>query len=245
MSIVLKVGNQKFTAAEVIKLLGDYQILPQLCSEIVIDQAIADIESSAEEEQLAYQQFCERHQLTNEAAMDQWCKQQKLQSENVPKLAVRRLKLEKFKKETWAHQIESYFLKRKSQLDRVLYSLIRTQDPGIAQELYFRIQEEESSFADLARKYSQGAESQTGGLIGPTEINTPHPKISQMLAASKSGQIWPPTRVGEWYIIVRLEKYLPAQLDEAMRQKLLNELFKNWLNEQVKNALDSSDEEEE
>ena len=35
--------------------------------------------------------------------------------------------------------------------------------------------------------------------------------------------------VGEWWVILRLEKHLPAQLDEANRQRLLNELFQNWL----------------
>ncbi|MBD0262956.1 MAG: peptidylprolyl isomerase, partial [Tolypothrix sp. Co-bin9] len=43
----------------------------------------------------------------------------------------------------------------------------------------------------------------------------------------------PPTRLGEWWIIVRLEKVLPVKLDEPMKQKLLNELFNTWLQEQL------------
>ena len=46
----------------------------------------------------------------------------------------------------------------------MVYSLIRSKDPGVAQELYFRIQEGENTFSELARQYSQGSEAQTGGL---------------------------------------------------------------------------------
>lgn len=240
MTVLFKVGNQTITSAEVIPLLANYQLLPQLCREIIIDQAIVDVDCTPEEEKQAYVQFCERNQINSEAALKNWLKQQGMNQEQLQHLAVRKLKLEKFKQTTWSNQLESHFLKRKSDLDRVVYSLIRTQDAGIAQELYFRIQEAETSFSDLARQYSRGAEAQTGGLIGPTEINTPHPKIAQMLSASKPGQLWPPTRVGEWFVIVRLEKFLPSQLDEAMQQRLTNELFRTWLNDQVQEALASA-----
>lgn len=43
----------------------------------------------------------------------------------------------------------------------------------------------------------------------------------------------PPTRIGEWYVIVRLEKFIPAQMDESMRRRLLTECFNNWLKEQL------------
>jgi parvulin-like peptidyl-prolyl isomerase len=51
-----------------------------------------------------------------------------------------------------------------------------------------------------------------------------------MLSATRPGQLIPPTRVGDWWIVLRLEKYLSAQLDDQMRQRILNELFQAWLN---------------
>ena len=107
----------------------------------------------------------------------------------------------------------------------------------MAQELYFRIQEGEQSFSDLAREYSQGQEVQTGGLIGPVELNVPHAILAKMLTVSQPGQLWPPTRLGEWFIIVRLEKFFPAQLDEPMRQRLINELFNSWVQEQIQQQI--------
>ncbi|MFN6296838.1 MAG: peptidylprolyl isomerase, partial [Microcystis sp.] len=96
-----------------------------------------------------------------------------------------------------------------------------------------RIQDRENSFAELAKKYSQGAEAETGGLIGPVELSSPHPQIGQILKASKPGQLWPPTQVGEWVVIVRLEKYLSCELDTPTRQRLRNDLFQQWLTAQM------------
>ena len=237
MDSVLKIGDRAITAEEIIPLLANYQLLKPLVREIIIDEAIAPIDCTPEELDQARQQFLEQNQLTTEEAKQAWAAKQNLTLEQVDALGIRGLKIEKFKQATWGHKLESYFLNRKSQLDRVIYSLIRTQDPGIVQELYFRILEGEQTFADLAREYSQGPEAETGGLIGPVELSTPHPAISQMLRLSQPGQLCPPTRLGEWFLIVRLEKFFPAQLDNPMRQRLLNECFSTWLSEQLNQQL--------
>ncbi|MCZ8104811.1 MAG: peptidylprolyl isomerase, partial [Burkholderiales bacterium] len=119
------------------------------------------------------------------------------------------------------------------QFHKLFNSLIRTKNIVIAQELIFLIQDLETSFAELAKKYSQGAEAETGGLIGPVELSSPHPQIGQILKASKPGQLWPPTQVGEWVVIVRLEKYLSCELDTPTRQRLRNDLFQQWLMTQM------------
>ena len=233
MSQVLQVGGQIITDQAIFPLLAEHQMLIPLVREIILAQAIQDIDCSPEETQAARQQFFNQRQINSDEQLQNWLKRHYLTSYNLEKLMVRDIKLEKFKQANWSHQIETYYLKRKRQLDRVVYSLIRTQDGGIAQELYFRIQEGENSFAELAEEFSEGAEAETGGLIGPTELNVPHPTIAKILMTSQPGKLLPPTRVGEWLVILRLEKYLAAQLDGAMRLRLLDELFNNWLNEQL------------
>ncbi len=234
MNKVLQVGNHTLTAEEIIRLLAGYQMLPQLRRELLIDQAIAPIQCTPEEKASACQQFYEKNQLTSEPERQAWLTHYTMTPEQLEALATRGLRIEKFKQATWGNKLESYFLSRKSKLDKVIYSLIRTKEVGIAQELYFRIREGEQSFAELAREYSQGPEAQTGGLIGPVEMSTPHPALAKALSVSQPGQVWPPTRLGEWLVIVRLEKFIPAQLDEPMRRQLLHELFSAWLQEQLR-----------
>ncbi len=234
MSVVLEVDNQVYTAEDLVPLLTQYQMLPKLAQEILIDRAISEVKCSEEENTASYNQFCQQNKLGSDAEVKAWLDKQGMNREQLQNLITKRLRLERYKEETWSDRVDAYFIKRKSQLDRVVYSLIRVEKPELAQELYFRIKDDENTLSALAMEYSQGTESQTGGLIGPVEINAPHPKIAQILATCQPGQLIPPTRVGEWIVIVRLENYLSAKLDEPMRQRMLDELFREWLNKTTK-----------
>lgn len=224
MNSVLQFGDRIITAPEVVQLLVKHQLVPPLLKEVLIDQAIAEIDCTPQEEQLACEQLAKQYQGRQD---------QGISSEQLRNTAIRQLKLEKFKEATWAKDLDSYFYQRKPQLDRVIYSLITTADIGIAQEIYFRIQEGEQSFGQLAREYAQGPEAQTDGLVGPVELQSLHPMLTKVLSVSQPQQLSPPTQIGEWIVIVRLEKLLPAQLDKNLRQRLLNERFQTWLQTEV------------
>lgn len=230
---VLQIGNRTITTTDLMPLLIHYQLLPQLCRELLIDQAIDSIECSLEETEQALEQFYEIHHLTEAPARQAWLRQQGITPQQLETRATRALRIETFKHRTWGNKLESYFLTRKSELDQVIYSLIRTPHPEVAQELYFRIRADEQSFADLAQQYSQGAEAETGGLLGPVPLTQPHPALAEKLVQGQPGQLFPPTHIGEWYVILRLEKLISAQLDDAMRQRLLNQFFDTWLQEQL------------
>lgn len=234
MTELLKVGNRVITSEELVPLLASYQLLPQLLRELVTDQAIAETGCTLEEQAQCLQQFYQQ-QIGSDAEKQAWLTKNHLTERQLTSLVTRPLRIARYKQAAWGAKLESYFLKRKSQLDRAIYGLIRLQDLGIAQELYFRISEGEQSFALLAREYSQGPEAQTGGLVGPAELGTLHPTLANALAVSQSEQLWAPMQLGPWWVLIRLEKFMPAQLDEAMRQRLLDELFQTWLQEQLEN----------
>jgi len=232
MKKLLKVGDQEIGEEDLSSLLVQYQMLPNLAQNILIDQVIAEQECTEEEKQQEINKFYQQNKLTEEE-LPEWLEKNHITKEQWEKLVLRKLKLDKFKKAHWGNKLESYFLKRKIQLDRVVYSLFRTDDGGAAQEFYFRLQEGEITFKELAQKYSKGSEAETGGILGPVEVTVPHPRIAHLLRTSKPGEILPPTPIENWWVIVRLENFLAAELDEQMEQRLLNEQFQMWLKEQI------------
>ena len=231
---VFQVGTKVIQGHEILKLLSRYQLMPQLKRGIIIDEATANFSCTEEERKLAIEKFCFKHQITSKAAQEDWVTSQGMTLEQMEDLAIQPVLLEKFKVMTWGQKIESYFMTRKASLDQVICSLLRTKDAGIAQEVYFRIQEKEESFSQLAKAYSQGPEAHTGGVIGPVPLCQLHPNVEKILLISQPGQLWPPTRLEDWFMIIRLEKLIPAQLDELTRYRLIDELFENWLKEQIK-----------
>lgn len=237
MTDLFQVGNRVIQGEEIPMLLKRYQLMPQFLRGIVLDTAIADIPLTDEERMRAIEDLAVQQKLTSGEAREAWLKSQGLTSAEMEDLATHPVRVEKFKQTTWSSKVEAYFMERKMFLDQVIYSLIRVQDQGLAYELYFRIQEGEAKFADLAREYSKGPESRTGGLLGPVPVSQPHPRIGKLLSISQPGQLWPPQVLAEWFVIIRLEKFMPAQLDDAMRRRLIDELFETWLKEEVQKVI--------
>ncbi|NJN21502.1 MAG: peptidylprolyl isomerase [Leptolyngbya sp. RL_3_1] len=231
----LQIGTETFSAEAVLPLLVQHQLIPHLRREVIIDRALAEIECSDEEKIQAMQAFCERNQLASDEHKQAWLAYHAMAPEHLETLALRELKLQKFKRQTWENQINSDFLEHKQRFDRLIYSLIRTQDVGLAQELYFRIQDDPDSFSQLAQTYSEGVEAERGGLLGPVTLDVPHPNLAKLLSISQPGQLHPPMRIGEWFVVVRLEKFLPAQLDDNIRQRLLEMRFQTWLKAELQN----------
>jgi|GEM_PF-536964 len=231
---VLEINQEKIRANEIIPRLLKYKMLPNFLSEIIIDQAIAHISCTGEEKKENIEKFYQENKLKNEEEIKKWREINGLTEEQLEELALRPLKIQKFQKTNFEPKLEAYFLQQKDKLDQVQYSMIRTEDQKLAQELYFRLKEGEETFPELAKKYSKGTEGKNGGIVGPLPLNKPHPTIAEMLKKSQPGQLWKPAKVGEWFIIVRLEKLIPAQLNNPMRQQLLNEMYQNWLYQQLK-----------
>lgn len=232
----IQLGNQTIPAAEALTLLAGYQMLPQLLRFLIIDQAIAPCELTPSEKTSAIEQYKQKNQIStpeaHRSALQRFCMTEAQLEDN----ATRELRIEKFKQATWGSKLESLFLQYKPQLDKVLYSLLRVPDMEVAQELYFRIKAGEQSFADCASIYSQGQEAQTGGLLGPVPLSQPHPAIAQKLSISQPGQLWTPIKLENWYVIIRLEKLVAAQLDDTTRTMLRNHLFEQWLAEQLQRS---------
>ncbi len=230
MNPAMQIGSKSIDTSTLVQKLLQYRLLEKFVQETVIDELIENVDCDLA---TAVQDFCLRRQLHSEEQRQAWCQQEHFSAEQMQAEAAREYRLRQFKAETWGEQLQTYFLQRKDQLDRVIYSLIRTKDTGLAQELYFRLCDDGASFAAIARQYSEGKEAQTGGLIGPVEMSVPHPTLIQMLRVSEEGQLWSPTKIGDWMIIVRFEKMVSAQFDEAMQQRLLHEQFQALLQQRM------------
>ncbi len=212
MTGLFQVGEKLLKAEEIPKLLKRYQLMPHFLRGLIIDGAIADVTCSEEEKANALEQFLAQYQITAPETKEAWLKSQDLTQEELEEIAARPLAIEKFKQATWSNKVERYFLTRKSSLDRVVYSLMRTKNYNLAQELYYRVLEGEQSFAEVASKYSEGPEAKTGGQLGPVPLSQPHPAISKILSVSQPGQLWSPRSLAEWTVIVRLETVPPCAI---------------------------------
>lgn len=234
---MLEITNSSVPIYDIFPMLHRYEVMPQVLRGIVIDRTLAQWEQSypvfysETERQQAIEQFWQQQQITSPTAQDTWLQKHFLTPSQLEELALRPLKLAQFKAQTWGGRVSSYFLKRKQDLDQVVYSLIRVKDAALANDLYRRISTAELTFEAAARQYSQGPEAASGGHLGPVSLSQPHPVIRKLFALNQPGELLPPQTIEGWSVIVRLEQYLPVTLDDSLQQKLIDELFELWLQE--------------
>ena len=82
-----------------------------------------------------------------------------------------------FIRDLFSSKAEARFLERKNELDQVVYSLLRIENSFLARELYLQIESGESNFADLAKRYAEGPERNTNGIVGPVSLTQAHPRL--------------------------------------------------------------------
>ena len=167
--------------------------------------------------------------LNDQNSFDMWKNKSGLTEIEIENLAFEKYKLTKYCKLNFENKAEARFLERKSDLDIVIYSLIRIKEYTHAREIFLRIEDNETEFGDLATQYSEGLEKNARGIVGPIPIGSAHPQLAEILKHSPPGKVQPPIKIEGIYLVVRVESYDPARLDNFMRAKMCEELFNNWL----------------
>lgn len=144
----------------------------------------------------------------------------------------------RFARQRFGPGLEDRFLAARGGRDEVIYSLLRVRDAGLARELWIRLEEGETTFAEAASRYSEGPEAQRKGVMGPMPIGSLQPQqLQDLLRALRPGELSAPKALGEWHVLLRLEQLTPARFDEAMRKRMLQEALDEFLKDRVTTLL--------
>ena len=224
----------------VVGVLRRHDLLRSLVQRQVVAEAVrAVIVTTNEQEQLlnAYRQ---RNRLQDDGALQDHLQQRGLEQADLIWQLELPVRIQRHSRELFEAKAEQRFLERKNSLDQVVYSLLRLKDRFLARELYLQISEGESDFAELAAQYAEGPERTTRGVMGPIPLTQAHPALAERLRTNPPGSLMEPFRIQEWWLIVRLERYLPASFDEAMNNKMCAELFEQWVHEETTRKIASN-----
>jgi parvulin-like peptidyl-prolyl isomerase len=203
---------------------------------IVQTAQAAKIQIAPEELQKAVDDFRLKNNLSSADKTFAWLQKNLLSVDDLETLARQTVLSAKVANHLFKDKVEPYFVER--QLDYtqvVLYEVIFT-NLDLAMELFYAIQEQEISFTDVARHYSQDEERRyLGGYCGRQTRQDLKPEISAAVFAAKPPVLLKPIVIGKQVHLVWVEAVLPVVLDDALKQKILEDLFANWLRQQTAN----------
>ena len=220
--------------------LRRYNLLVPLLQRRVIAEATNNEILTEDEFSMAREEFLHKTIINTDEGLNSFVAQNGWDNEDLEWNISLPLRIQKHCAKYYRHKAEAYFLKRKNQLDQVIYSLLRVKDHYLAQELYWRIKTNESNFGDLASSYAEGPERKTKGIVGPVPMSQAHPVLAEALRTAKPGVLMSPIKIGDYTIISRLEEYNPATFNEALAAQLSRELFDQWVDTEVASKMDSS-----
>jgi len=152
-----------------------------------------------------------------------------MDKEDLMRISSTQYKRNLFSLKLFEEKTEDFFNKRKEDLNQYIYSLIQVKDQNLAQELYLKLESNESEFSTLAKNYSLGPEKYSNGIVGPILLSNINPKIKEVLRATDKGLVCEPFKINDIWIVIRLEEIIYAELNDAMKKNLSNELFELFL----------------
>lgn len=242
MSVILSERLQKLgstlplPARDLLKPLAASDLLRPYLQRLLLEEMILRTgveEPGAQELEQATRELAGRQDLPSDAELDRWRQAVGLDLAGFHDLATFPLRLERATQQLWGDQLPATFLERRADFDQVILSLVRFEDPELAQELYFQLQEGELTFAAMVETHAEGADRQRRGLVGPLPLRRLHPLLAKVVERYPEGALVPPIDIEGKVHLIRVETFHKAQLDDTVRSELLRTLRAAWLREQL------------
>ncbi len=215
------------------------EIVEQIVNRKVITAAVeeAGIKITTEELQQAADQMRALSQLTDAQATWEWLEKYGLSLDDFEEIVYITLLSQKLTTHLFKDQVEPYFYEH--QLDyagAIIYEII-LDDEDEAIELFYEIQEGEISFSEAAQQYIQDTElRRKGGYRGKVNRTDMKPEVSAAVFAAQPPAILKPIVTADGIYLVLLEEIIQPELDQQLHQKIILDLFTEWLKKQAEHV---------
>lgn len=174
------------------------------------------------------------HNLLRADATELWLQEHYLSLDNFEEIVRINALSSKLAQHLFADQVEPFFIGHQLDYMQVVMYEIILDDADLALELFYTIQEGEMSFPDVAHRYIQDTElRRCGGYRGRVRRSDLKPEISAAIFASTPPQLLKPIITSKGAHLILVEEIVQPKLDKLLRQKILSNLFLDWLKQQV------------
>ncbi len=214
--------------------------IPEVIEEIAIQKIIVDTANSAgitaTEDEL--QQEGDRLRFAKKLvkASDTWAwlKTHHLNLDEFEELVRNKVLSEKLAHHLFADGVESFFYQ--NQLDFIAAATYQVilDDYDLALELFYAIQEDELTFADIAREYIPNSQlRRAGGYQGIQQRTDFRPEIASAVFAATPPEIIKPITTSKGVYLIWVEEIIQPELNEELREQIITDLFNSWLKQQI------------
>ncbi len=166
-----------------------------------------------------------------------WLEKHHLSVDDFDELVRNQVLTQKLADHLFAPQVEKFFYQHQvDYVTAITYEVI-FDDRDLALELFYAVEEGETTFPEIARLYIQDPELKCHyGYQGRRHRKEFRPEIAAPVFAATPPQILKPIQILKKVHLIWVEEIFQPQLDEQLRQKIITELFSEWLDKQIKST---------
>lgn len=186
-------------------------------------------------------QFRYRNKLENASQTYDWLNDQLITPEDWEEGIRRHLLSEKLALHLFGNQVESYFALNKAQYEKAsLYHIVLTEQP-LAQEIFYQIEEEETSFFEAAHLYDKEENRRLiCGFEGKLFRWQVSADLSAQIFGADPGELIGVIHSGDDYEIWMVEEFIVPELTPEVRHQILTTLFQEWLEGEINYRINMS-----
>jgi parvulin-like peptidyl-prolyl isomerase len=188
----------------------------------------------AEELQAAADHFRLVNQLETAEATWKWLQAHFLSVDDFEHLVAHGLTEERLARHLFGDRVEHFFHQNLLEYSGATIYEVVLEDRELAMEIFYSLQEGDLSFADVAYQYIRDPElKRRGGYVGTVGRKQLRPEVSAAVFAAQPPQLIKPVVTAVGIHLIQVEEIVEPKLDDNIRQRILMDLFEQWLEEQI------------
>ena len=195
-----------------------------------------DIELADVELQRAADHFRLRHGLASAEATQRWLNHQNWASYDFQAAIEQELLREKLAEVLTGDRISEVFESDPGRFKKIHLHQIVAASEDAAMELKQQIEYEGADFLELARTHSLADSQVNGGDLGQLRMDQLPGYLTPLIPADPLGKLIGPVAGGTGFHLYHIEAVYPGELDHHTRTSIREQLFEEWLAEQMKNV---------
>ncbi|PSB11223.1 hypothetical protein C7B61_11915 [filamentous cyanobacterium CCP1] len=209
-------------------------ILTEILSCYILEQELNrenfELEDAFLEEQIA--QYRNQNNLIDNTRFQEWLLDNGLNFHTFRDHISFTAKINTFKTKLASPKLLETFMDQKLNLDQAVLSHIAVEDQELAEELKMQL-EEGGSFENFVKEYSCSDDAVINGMMGVLSRAEIQAAFGIDVYQAKVGDLLGPVRCGNNWHILRVDNLLPATLNEAVIPLLEEQVFSQWLTNQL------------
>lgn len=208
------------------------EIVEAIATQAVINQAasVARIEVTEAELQEEGDKLRLEKKLATAKDTWGWLNRNHLSVQDFEELVRNNLISKKLASHLFAPQVEKFFYENRINYEAAVTYEVILEDRDLALELFYAFEEGEITFSEIARLYVQDPElRRAGGYQGVRHREDFRPEVAAAVFAATPLQILKPITSPKGIYLIWVEEIIQPELEEDLRQKIINELFTDWL----------------